>query len=208
MPIETPIVASLPSSGNGALSAVRMRTARVARSSWLDGAVPQDRELVATEPRHGIARLDGGGQAFAREPQQFVTRDVSQRVVDRLERVEIEIKQCQRLAGIDGRGESLAQFLIEGQAVLEAGEGIAGGKLVGQHPPRLEIPCDVVEPQHDEGNETDDQRTERKPHGCDRLERFGGKAPWRPGEHGWAARDGDRDFAGHRAHRARRHGRP
>ena len=62
----------------------------------LVAALEQDREFVAAQPGQQIARADAGLDQFRQLAQQFVARGVTERVVDHLELIEIDIEQCVR----------------------------------------------------------------------------------------------------------------
>ena len=83
-----------------------------------------DGELVAAEPRHGVglahARQEARGHLF----QQVVARRVSQRVVDVLEMVEVEVVDRHHPPGAPGVVERLVEPDLEVGAVGKLGEGV------------------------------------------------------------------------------------
>ncbi len=56
----------------------------------LPGTAQQQRELVATQPGQRVAAADRAGKPFGDQAQQLVAGGVAERVVDRLEAVEVE----------------------------------------------------------------------------------------------------------------------
>ena len=67
----------------------------------------EEAELVAAEPRHGVARAQRGVQAVAHFHQQLVADRVAERVVDHLEAVEVEEEHGQVLVASLGARETV-----------------------------------------------------------------------------------------------------
>jgi hypothetical protein len=83
-------------------------------------------ELVAAEPRDGVAAARGAEQARGHLDEQAVAVGVAERVVDRLEAVEVEDEHgdAPRVAVAAGAGERRGQPLAEAHAVGEPGERV------------------------------------------------------------------------------------
>ena len=82
----------------------------------------QDGELVAAEPRGGVARPQHAGQARGHRAQQLVAGGVAHGVVDRLEAVEVEEEDGERRRVAAEARERLAEAVDEQGAVGQAGE--------------------------------------------------------------------------------------
>ena len=89
-------------------------------------AVEQDGELVAAEPRDGVAGTQAGLEAARGLDQQLVADQVAEAVVDDLEAIEIEIEDRERVADAAQPElfEPAAEALDEHRAVVEAGQRI------------------------------------------------------------------------------------
>jgi hypothetical protein len=87
-------------------------------------AAQDHRELVAAQPRHGVARAEGRVQHLGQAFQQGVARVVAQGVVDVLEVVDVDHDQAEQLAhdlrGVDG----LLELAIEIRPVRQAGQAV------------------------------------------------------------------------------------
>jgi hypothetical protein len=117
-------------------SACSTRSATVAASCGRARRLEQHRELVAAQPRHGVAAARGREQPLGHAAQQRVARGVAERVVDPLEAVEVE-HQHRHLLGVRA-GERLGQPLAQPGAVGQPGERVVqrlvrvGGARVAQ----------------------------------------------------------------------------
>ena len=114
----------------------------------------ENHEFVAAETGDDVVLANGGGQTRGDLAQEFVADRVAERVVDRLEAIEIE-KQDRDLSAARDRDQRLANLVEQRGAIDEAGEGVVMGEefdsllgptplrdvLVGGHPapvgPRL-----------------------------------------------------------------------
>ena len=76
-----------------------MRSATSAAWMPVAAVLEQDRELVAAQAGRGVGRAQGRLQALADLGQQLVARGVPERVVDRLEVVEVHEQDRDRLVG-------------------------------------------------------------------------------------------------------------
>ena len=106
-----------------------------------------DREFVAAEARDEIARSDALPEGDGHRFQQFVADQMSERIVDALEFVDVEVKHGELVAGGEG-GEFALQPVMEQGAVRQIGQRIVmrqmgdarlgapslGDVLVGRHP--------------------------------------------------------------------------
>jgi hypothetical protein len=90
MPSDAPTSSSAPSTRNGRSSACRIFWPTSAPASASGAVGQQDRELVAAQPRDGVARAQHAGDPRADELEQLVAAVVAERVVDLLELVEVE----------------------------------------------------------------------------------------------------------------------
>ena len=89
-------------------------------------AAEQDGELVAAEPRDGVAGTQAGLEAARRLDEQLVADQVAEAVVDDLEAIEIEVEDRERVADAAQPElfEPAAEAFDEHRAVVEAGERI------------------------------------------------------------------------------------
>ena len=91
----------------------------------------EEAELVAAQPRHGVARAQRGAEAIAHLHQQLVADRVAERVVDHLEAVEVEEEHGQVLVAPPGAREPVAEPVHEQRPVRQPGQRVAEG-LRGQ----------------------------------------------------------------------------
>ena len=91
----------------------------------------QDRELVAAEPRHGVAHAQRGAQARRDRLQHPVAGGVAERVVDRLEVVEVQEQHGERPAVVASAAERVFDAIAEQRPVREVGDRVVE-RLVGQ----------------------------------------------------------------------------
>ncbi len=84
----------------------------------------QDRELVAAEPRHRVAGLHQAGEALARGDEYLVAEMVAERVVDRLEAVEVDEVQRERAVAPTPPRQRLAQPLSQQRPVRQVGQRV------------------------------------------------------------------------------------
>ena len=80
-------------------------------------------ELVAAEPRHGVARADGGLQPAADFLEQRIADGMAERVVDVLEVIEIEAQHRELVARLRP-AQSLLELLVEQHAVRQIGQRV------------------------------------------------------------------------------------
>src|SRR4051812_8310659 len=90
-----------------------------------------DDELVAAEARDGVRAADHLLEAGAEGDEQVVAGLVAERVVDRLELVDVEQEDRDERAGALGAGERVLDAVVEERAVREAG---GGGRAGGGRP--------------------------------------------------------------------------
>ena len=89
------------------------------------GHVAQDhRELVACQPRHGVAFLHAGAQPLRHDHQQLVAGGVADAVVDLLEVVEVDVEQRASRLRLGAVGDLLRQPVAEQQPVGQRREWI------------------------------------------------------------------------------------
>ena len=91
------------------------------------GALDEDRELVAAEPRRDVVGAQGGGEASGDGDQQLVARSVPHRVVDELEVVEVDQEDPHDPAVV-GR-ECTLHPVAEQDPVREPGERVVVGPV-------------------------------------------------------------------------------
>ena len=90
------------------------------------------RELVASEPRHHIARPNRLDQAARKLHEQGVTGCVAQRVVDVLEIIEIDQQRRDALAGFQAAHQQIVKLAREGCPIGDAGERVDLGGPEGE----------------------------------------------------------------------------
>ena len=91
----------------------------------------EDRELVTAEPRDGIRGPDAGVEPYGHLAKEVVSRRVAQRVVHRLEVVEVHEQNRETApVAMDAR-DRVAHPVLEQRPVGKAGEGVVEG-LVAQ----------------------------------------------------------------------------
>ena len=117
------------------------------------GLAQQHGELVSADPGHDIFAAHGAvPQPPGRLDKERIPREMASPVVDRLEAVQVEKKQGERFFAPLGEFDGLGQEVVEGLAVVEAGEAVARGLLPDEQlaclVPRL-YPC---------GQQIDDRR--------------------------------------------------
>ena len=104
----------------GCASSSRIRCAASA-ASWLSvDVLEQDGELVAAEAGRGVRAADARVEAAGDLDEHLVAGGVPERVVDRLEVVEVEEDDRQAAALAAAAGDRLAHLLGEHRAVGEA----------------------------------------------------------------------------------------
>ena len=88
-----------------------------------------DHELVAAQPRHGVALADAGCQARGDFDQELVADIVPQGIVEGLEIVQIEQHQCAVAAVPGAAGQSLPQAFEHQAAVGQPGQRIVESQM-------------------------------------------------------------------------------
>ena len=83
-----------------------------------------DGELVATEPHDDIAPPHRGRQAGRDLAEQVVSGGMAERIVDRLEPIEIETQQRQLTAAGSDLGEPQLEMLMKHRTVGQSGEDV------------------------------------------------------------------------------------
>ena len=113
--------------------------------------VQHDDELVATEPRNGVDRAPAGAQPLGHLDEQLVARGVTERIVDRLEAVEVD-EQHRRAQAVTARALANVWLSrsIDQRAVRQTGErvvqrpvfeGLLGGAAFGDVAHVCTTPC-------------------------------------------------------------------
>ena len=87
----------------------------------LTADVAHDRELVAAEARHRVARPDDPAEAVGDVHEQAVAGVVTERVVDHLEPVEVEEQDRDAEGGAPGPRQRLLEAVEEQRAVGQPG---------------------------------------------------------------------------------------
>ena len=82
-----------------------------------------DGELVATQPRHGVRFTRVLHQPFCDDLQQRIANRMSERVVDLLELVEVQVQQRQPLP-TTGMRECCFQLMMEQHTVRQVGQSV------------------------------------------------------------------------------------
>ena len=113
--------------------------------------VEEDGELVAGQPARGVARPDGVGQPARDLDEEPIARAVTQRVVDRLEVVEVEEQDRRHRPVASPTCERVRDPIREQGPVGEPGERIVEG-LVAQLGLELGSLGDVVGVDHEPGD--------------------------------------------------------
>ena len=119
----------------------------------------EDRELVAAEPRGGVALAHAGEQAGGDGAQQGVADRVAEGVVDRLEAVEVEAQHRHRPAPAPRRRQRPPEPLPEQRPVRQAGQRVVVRQVLdprllarpvarglAEHLQRCRHPADLVAP--------------------------------------------------------------
>jgi hypothetical protein len=94
----------------------------------------QHRELVAAQSCGGVRFAQTGGQAPRNAPQQPITDGATERIVDRLEPVDVQGQDGVFVAPAASGRDRLAQAIQEERAVGETGEWIVGREVTGAFP--------------------------------------------------------------------------
>ena len=87
-------------------------------------------EFVARQARHGVGVAQRRAQARGDRHQQHVAGLVAHAVVDELEAVEVDQHDPHRLAAALGRGDRLAEAVLQQAAVGQAGQHVVLGDVV------------------------------------------------------------------------------
>ena len=99
----------------------------VGRTDALATVLEQDRELVATEPGRRVRRAEARPQPLPHLAQQTVAGRVSERVVDRLEVVEVHEQDRHRQVGARQALQRVLDAVAEERAVREPGDRVVEG---------------------------------------------------------------------------------
>ena len=94
------------------------------RLDAVGGVLEEDRELVATEPRSGVGRAQARLQPLADLTEHQVAGGVAERVVDRLEVVEVHEQHRNGVAAARLELERVLDAILEQCPVGEAGDGV------------------------------------------------------------------------------------
>src|SRR5580700_4089889 len=81
-------------------------------------------ELVAAESSDGILTANGSAKAFGKFLQELVANWVAERVVHRLEIIEVEAHDGHRLFFLGDASESFDHLLAEQQAIWQIRQGV------------------------------------------------------------------------------------
>ena len=85
-------------------------------------AFQDDRELIPAHPRDGIHLTHATFQSFRDRFQQFISDVVPERIIDRLESIQVQQHKAQRLLEPFAPGHRLDQPIAEEAAVHETSE--------------------------------------------------------------------------------------
>ena len=157
----------------------RLQAARDAWRAVVDGrvAVDQDRELVTSKARDRVRAAHGSTNRVAHRGQQLVPGLVAERVVDRLEVVEVHEEDGNLLGSA---AEGVLQPVVEERAVRQPGERVvqrAVLELLLEGAPRVEGGPEVADEPAEAGD--DEQEEDDAAGGDDRRRRSSGR--WPPG---------------------------
>ena len=95
----------------------------------LADALEQDPELVAAEAGRGVAGAQAAAQALGDLDEQLVAGGVAERVVDRLEVVEVEHADGDEVALAGGAVQGVLDAVVEERAVRQLGERVVEGAV-------------------------------------------------------------------------------
>ncbi len=116
------------------LERLRDRVLQLLRDAIQHGGIVEvlddDHELVAAKPRQQVGFAQRAGQRLGHLLQQLVADPVSQRVIDVLEPVEIDVEHADVAAVALGLSDRLRQPLLQQQAVRQPGQRIARGQIL------------------------------------------------------------------------------
>ena len=141
-----------------------------------------DGKFVAAEPGNGIDIGDQTGQPLGHLAQQLIARSMTQRVVDPLEVVEVDIMQRHSSHAAAGIGERLLQPVLEQCPIWQARHRIVEGQEGGLSLGDFELAGRALEPPQ---QDIDGQAADEQPAGHDRqsfLDQVIGRFLGYPGE--------------------------
>ncbi len=157
MPMLVPIDRSCPAIIRWAPMACCSRTRELASRRDRRVAVNQDRELVAAEARDRVRAAHGSTDRVADRGQQLVPGLVAERVVHRLEVVEVH-EQDGHLLG--SAAEGVPEPVVEEGAVRQPGERVvqrAVLELLLEGAPRVEVRPEVADEPAEAGDDEQEQ---------------------------------------------------
>jgi hypothetical protein len=99
------------------------------RAAVVRQILQQQHELVAAVPREQAHGANTVLQPARDRAQQLVAGRVAERVVDRLEVVQVEVEQRDRRAGAAGAGDRVLEALFEQRTVGEPGQAVVVGEV-------------------------------------------------------------------------------
>ena len=140
-PIEASISTTPPSTVYGRRSACRRRPTERAHLLLGGGLEREDDELVAADPRHGVARADDGLEPPRDRLQDLVAGVVAADVVDLLEAVEVDHEERERRDRAARSLQRLLESVVEQRPVGEARERVAERERLGHAGPAGEAQC-------------------------------------------------------------------
>ena len=111
----------------------------------------EQRELVATEPRDGVAVADQAGEPHGAGHQQLVADLLAHGVVHDLEVIQVDEQHADGLTLLPGRGELPGDPLLEEQPVGQPGQRVVEG-LVLELLFELVLPGNVPQGEHQAGH--------------------------------------------------------
>ncbi len=88
----------------------------------------QEGELVTAHARHRIVLVDAGGQARGDILEHAIARGMAQRIVDRLEAIEVEKQQHHPVTMACGLLQAVVQTVLEQGSIRQLGEAIVIGQ--------------------------------------------------------------------------------
>ena len=113
----------------------------------LAAALLDDGELVAAEAGDQLVAADHRAQPVGDLDQQLVAGRMAVNVVDRLEAVEVDAEDGERLAGVGGAGDGAGEMVVEHRPVGQAGQRVVIGE-VGDPRRRFLALGDVADGEH------------------------------------------------------------
>ncbi len=163
MPMLASMSSEMSLTVNDSASASPSRSA-AATACVAGGRAEQHRELVATEPGHGVAGAKGAGESFGDLPQQEISVVMAQRVVDVLEPVHVDEQHGDLLARPLGGSQCLDGAVLEQRSIRQPGQAVVQGLVAVDltlHAKPALVSQERDRDRHDQ-RDADDQRPDRE----------------------------------------------